>query len=131
MAAFGFLKKQFEEERQSTRVNIDAPFAFALGANYRTNKATLRDLSESGARIEIPISEEIPDLDFFYDIPMAFRLPGDNATWRCNVDIVRIYTRNERSTPVYGMAINFKNISKEQKENLRNYLDARRGKTPQ
>ena len=79
MTAFGFLKKQFEEERHGKRVRLNAPFAFALGVSYRTNKATLRDLSESGACIEIPLDEEIPDLDFFFDIPMAFRLPGDST----------------------------------------------------
>ena len=120
--ALGFRRKEIMEGKTEESVILNAPFAFALGKNFKTNKAMIHELGESGANIRIPINEQIPNYHYFFDLPMSFRLPGDKSTWKCTVDVERIYSFDERDRSVYGMEVKFKDLNKEQKEKLMQYL---------
>lgn len=123
--ALGF-KKKSQEEVVVGFITMNAPFAFVLGKEYKTNRAMLRKISEDRAIIELPMDVELPDLKLFDDIPMAFRLPGDQNTWNCLVDVNRIYPMDEHEQPVYGLELIFKNFTKEQKMQIQAYLLARK-----
>jgi hypothetical protein len=69
---------------------------------------------------------EVPDLKNFSDIPMSFRLPGDQNIWKCNIEVVRLYAYDEHDRPVYGMVLRFKNFTNEQHEQMQQYLLARK-----
>jgi hypothetical protein len=126
MFAFGFLKRKVQEDPDAYKIVMNAPFAFALGSTYRTNKAYLIKLSDVDAKIHIPINEEIPDLNVFSKIPMSFRLPGDQTTWSCNVDITRIFAYDKKDNQIYGMHLLFRDFTDEQKEQLRGYISSRK-----
>jgi len=123
--ALGF-KKKGHEEIVVGFIPMNAPFAFVLGKDYKTNRAILRRISEDRAIIEIPMDVDIPDLKQFDNIPMAFRLPGDQDTWNCAVDVNRIYPMDEHDSPVYGIEVIFRNFTKEQKMQIQAYLLARK-----
>ncbi|MBN1901865.1 hypothetical protein JW926_11135 [Candidatus Sumerlaeota bacterium] len=122
MAAFGFQRKEILEADKVKRIRWNAPFAFAIGKNYKTNKAFLYEIHDAGLHIRIPHGEAIPDLTLFANLPMAFRLPNDQTTWNCNVDIERIYAYDEKDSPLYGLEVKFKNLTKEQNLQYQNYL---------
>lgn len=106
---------------------MNCPFAFALGEKFRTNKARLLWLSTKGCQYQIPIEEEIPRLDMMSDLPISFRLPGDQNTWSCKADVERIYAYDPQEREVYGMVLSFKDFDVEQMEKLSTYLQARQG----
>ena len=123
--AFGFKKKN-QEEVVVGFITMNAPFAFVLGKEYKTNRAMLKKISEDRIIIELPMDVDLPDLKQFDDVPMAFRLPGDQNTWNCMVEVNRIYPLDERDNPVYGMELILKNFTKEQKMQIQEYLLARK-----
>jgi hypothetical protein len=119
------IRKEVLEDKAGLHVVINAPFAFALGADFKTNRALLHELSEKGFDFRISLEGAIPDLQYFHDIPMSFRLPNDQTTWKCSIDIERIYAFDEHDRPVYGMEVKFKDLTKEQKQQLQAYIKAR------
>jgi|GEM_PF-531836 len=125
--ALGFQRKELLEKDKRERIKMNAPFAFALGAHYKTNKARLYEIFDTGANIRIPMEETLPDIHYFLNVPFSFRLPGDQTTWRCKADINRIYSYDENEKPVYGLELKLKELSKEQLLQFQTYLDSRRG----
>jgi hypothetical protein len=121
MAAFGFQRKEILEGDSVKRIRWNAPFAFTLGSNYKTNKAFLYEIHDTGLHIRIPAGETIPDFTFF-KLPMAFRLPNDQTTWSINVEVERIYAYDEKDHSVYGLEVKFKNMTKEQHLQYHNYM---------
>jgi hypothetical protein len=122
MAAFGFQRKEILEADKAKRIRWNAPFAFAFGSEFKTNKAFLYEIHDSGLHIRIPAGEQTPDFMFFMNQPMAFRLPNDQTTWNLSVDIERIYAYDEKDHPVYGLEVKFKHLTKEQHLQYQNYL---------
>lgn len=122
MVAFGFQRKEILEADKVKRIRWNAPFAFALGEHYKTNKAFLYEIYDTGLHIRIPVEESIPEFTLFMNLPMAFRLPNDQTTWKFKVDIERIYANDEKDHPVYGFEVKFKNMTKEQNLQYQNYL---------
>lgn len=120
--AFGIRRKQELEEEQMS-VQMNAPFAFALGSGYKTNKAKILEFSQSGLRFLIPMTEELPEIHFFFDIPISFRLPKDKDPWNMKIDITRIYAFDEKDRAVYGVHAIFKDVSKEQYQRIMEYLE--------
>ncbi len=114
-----------ENDRHNIRVLINQTAGFALGEDYKTNKAILKDLSLSGARFELPNGNPIPQLFHFHDIPFKMQIPGTQDIIDAIIDIVRIYTRDENDNPVYGFAIEFQEISKEHRMKLEDYIRAK------
>jgi hypothetical protein len=123
--AFGLKKKNQVGFFNGTLV-MNAPFAFVLGKDFKTNRALLRFLSMDSATIHLSMDGEVPNLINYFDIPMSFRLPGDQNIWKCNIDVVRLYAYDEHDRPVYGMVLRFKNFTKEQLEQIQHYLQARK-----
>ena len=123
--AFGLKKKNHVEFFNGTLV-MNAPFAFVLGKDFKTNRALLRFLSMDSATIHLSMEGEVPDLKNFFDIPMSFRLPGNQNIWKCNTDVARLYAYDEHDRPVYGMVLRFKNFTNEQHEQMQQYLLARK-----
>lgn len=123
--ALGF-KKKSQEEVVVGFIAMNAPFAFVLGKEYKTNRAILKKISEERIILELPMDVDLPDFKQFDEIPMAFRLPGDQNTWNCMVDVNRIYPMDEHDQPIYGLELIFKNFTKEQKMQMQAYLLARK-----
>ena len=111
-----------ENGRHNVRVNVNQPTGFALDNDFKTDKAILKDLSLSGARIELPNGNPIPQLIHFHDIPFKMQIPGTRTIIDATIDIVRIYTRDENDNPVYGFAVEFEEISKEDRMKLEDYI---------
>ena len=128
--AFGFRRKEILEGHYSQRIMLKAPFAFALEDKYKTREAMLYEVFDAGLHIRISIDKQVPILHQFQDIPMSFTLPGDPAPWNCRVDVERIYAYDEKERPVYGIEVKLKHLTKEQKLQLANYLQARKDNAP-
>jgi c-di-GMP-binding flagellar brake protein YcgR len=125
-----FLRNLFQKStpnhgRKGLRVELNAPVALQIGEIYKTERALLRDLSLSGARFELSMQGPIPKLDYFYSLPFSFTLPRNQSIFSCTVDITRIYTTNEHEQAVYGMAVRFVNLSKEEQLRLEQYIQER------
>jgi len=122
-----FLRKLFQRPklnhgRKDLRVELNAPVSLQIGDNYKTERALLRDLSLSGARFEVSLQGPIPKLDIFYLLPCSFSLPKNQGLFSCTIDVTRIYTTNEQEQPVYGIAVKFINLGKEERLRLEKYI---------
>jgi hypothetical protein len=120
-----FPKSKVNHGRKDIRIELNAVVSLQIGEHYKTERALLRDLSLSGARFELSLQGPIPKLDFFYSLPCAFTLPKNQKTFSCTVDVTRIYTTNEQEKPVYGIALKFINLGKEEQLKLENYIQER------
>jgi len=130
--AFGIRKKQTQLERKRFNVILNAPFAFTLGEEFQTNRALLHELTERGCDIRLSLEGKIPQIDYFFDLPMRFRLPKDQATWEIKVDVERIFSSDEHERPVYGLVLKFRDLTKEQHIQLHQYIETRTsGTSPQ
>jgi c-di-GMP-binding flagellar brake protein YcgR len=123
-----FQRPKLNHGRKDLRVELNAPVSLEIGDNYKTERALLRDLSLSGARFEVSLQGPIPKLNFFYSLHCSFTLPKNQRLFSCTIDVTRIYTTNEHEKPVYGIAVKFMNLSKEEQLRLENYIQER---TPQ
>lgn len=116
-------KKKSPRSGVPLKLNMNAPFAFALGANFKTNKARLLQIDENGLIFELPQNQPIPHLEVYFNLPFVCRLPGDNqTTWNFNIDVDRIYALDPKENPVYGMKAEFINMTREKEEQLQTYL---------
>ncbi len=125
-----FLRKLFQRPklnhgRKDLRVELNAPVSLQIGDNYKTERALLRDLSLSGARFEVSMQGPIPKLNYFYSLQCSFTLPKNQGVFSSTIDVTRIYTTNEQEKPVYGIAVKFINLGKEEQLRLEKYIQER------
>ncbi|MCD6386083.1 PilZ domain-containing protein [Candidatus Sumerlaeota bacterium] len=117
-----------EEDRHNVRIKLNQRVGFAIGDIFKTDKAILKDLSLSGARFELPNGNPIPGITHFHNLPFKMQIPGTRDIISATIDIVRIYTRDENDNSVYGFAVEFEEMSKEDREKLETFI---RSKIPQ
>jgi c-di-GMP-binding flagellar brake protein YcgR len=114
-----------EEDRHNIRITVEKPVAVELSDSFRTDKIMLKDLSLSGARFELPSGATIPQLIHFHYLPFKMQIPETNHIIEAVIDVVRIYTRDAHDNPVYGFAVEFEEIGKDDREVLEEFLKAR------
>lgn len=117
-----------EEGRHNVRIMVNQRVGIAIGDIFKTDKALLKDLSLSGARFEIPNGNPIPGITHFHNLPFKMQIPGTRDIISATIDIVRIYTRDENDNSVYGFAVEFEEISKDDREKLEAFI---RSKLPE
>lgn len=120
-----FQKSTLNHGRKDLRVQLNTQVSLQIGDTYKTERALLRNLSLSGARFELSMQGPIPKLEYFFSLPCSFSLPKNQGLFNCTIDVTRIYTTNEQDKPVYGIAVRFVNLSKEEQLRLETYIQER------
>ena len=113
-----------ENERHNYRITVNKPVFIQLGDDFKTDKSVLKDLSLCGARLELPNGNAIPHLIHFHDLPFRMQIPGTRDTIEAVIDVVRIYTRDQNDNPVYGFAVEFEEITRDDRMKLEEFLKA-------
>ncbi len=114
-----------ENDRHNYRIMVNQHIAIELGDAFKSDKGLLKDLSLSGARIELPNGNVIPHLIHFHNLPFKMQIPGTREMIEAVIDIVRIYTRDKNDNPVYGFAVEFEEIGKDDRMKLEEYLKSK------
>ena len=114
-----------ENDRHNIRITVDQSVLVQIGDDYKTDKSMLKDLSLCGARFELPSGNSIPHLIHFHNLTFRMQIPGTREFIEAIIDIVRIYTRDQNDNPVYGFAVEFEEIGKEDRVKLEEFLRQR------
>ena len=111
------------DKRKHQRVeNLNVPVKIQIRESFTSDNATLIDLSESGARVEIH-HQKIPHLMTLWDIPLKMSAPKLNLNIDCLIDVKRVYSEaeaksKEKTLNTYGLGMQFKNLDKEIQKQL-------------
>lgn len=120
--------KKFGRNRRKVlrRENINLPTHLEIGAkgeHFSSDKAIMKDISATGVRFELNISEEIPHLMHFTHVPMTFKFPGATEVIETQARVIRVYSYDELDRHVYGLALEFAEISKEEKKRILEFVN--------
>jgi hypothetical protein len=107
-------------------ITIRKPCSMAIGEMYRSNSCTLLELAMEKVSFEMEFKDPLPHFVKYYELPLTFSLPGTQEVIEATADVDTIHFGGSPTQRIYGLTFRLKDIPKEKKTTLKDFIKARK-----